>query len=122
MRTSGLRCAAPLGGAPSRVPHERGSPDSASEIWEDLSRPVYGVFGVPVDSTDRDAGIRLIQQAAKRKRPFLLSTANLNFLIQSLEDEGFRESLLASNACTADGMPVVWLARLVGAPIRARVA
>ena len=34
----------------------------------------------------------------------------------------FRESLLLSDLCTADGVPVVWIARLIGVPIKERVA
>jgi N-acetylglucosaminyldiphosphoundecaprenol N-acetyl-beta-D-mannosaminyltransferase len=40
----------------------------------------------------------------------------------SRSDEEFRESLLMSDFCPVDGMPLVWIARLLGIPIRERVS
>jgi len=37
-------------------------------------------------------------------------------------DPEFRESLLLSDLCPADGMPIIWIARLTGIPIKQRVA
>src|SRR5207248_586315 len=34
----------------------------------------------------------------------------------------FRESLLMSDLCPADGMPLVWIARLLGIPLRERLS
>src|SRR5215472_12531615 len=89
---------------------------------EQLRREVYGVFGVPIDSVDMAAVLRSIGKAVSGANPFLISTVNLNFLISSQGDDRFRESLLSSDLCTADGMPVVWLGRLVGAPLGQRIA
>jgi N-acetylglucosaminyldiphosphoundecaprenol N-acetyl-beta-D-mannosaminyltransferase len=43
-------------------------------------------------------------------------------LVVSQRDLVFRESLLRSDLCSADGMPIVWLARLLGVPIPERVS
>jgi N-acetylglucosaminyldiphosphoundecaprenol N-acetyl-beta-D-mannosaminyltransferase len=63
-----------------------------------------------------------LDAAAGRRAPFLLSTPNLNFFITCRTNRAFKESLLMSDLCPADGMPVVWIARLMGLPIRQRVA
>jgi len=63
-----------------------------------------------------------IEAAASNSLPYLISTANLNFLTTSRSDTEFRESLLLSNLCAVDGMPIVWIARLLGVPIKTRVA
>jgi len=88
----------------------------------DLAREVYGILGIPVDATDMTAVLRRIETAAADRLPCLISTANLNFLVTSGIDAEFRESLLRSDLCTADGMPIVWIARLLGVPIRERIA
>jgi N-acetylglucosaminyldiphosphoundecaprenol N-acetyl-beta-D-mannosaminyltransferase len=49
-------------------------------------------------------------------------TPNLNFLVDSQSDPGFRESLLLSDICRADGVSIVWSAWLVGIPIKSRIA
>lgn len=89
---------------------------------DDLTRPVYGVLGIPIDAVDMETAQLKIAAAASRTEPFLISTANLNFLVASLRDTEFRESLLVSNLCSADGAPVVWAARMLGAPMSGRLA
>jgi N-acetylglucosaminyldiphosphoundecaprenol N-acetyl-beta-D-mannosaminyltransferase len=68
------------------------------------------------------AVLRCIAIAAAKEEPFLISTPNLNFLVCSQTDFEFRESLLRSDLCPADGMPIVWIARLMGIPIKRRIA
>jgi len=89
---------------------------------DDLTREVYGVLGIPIDVIEMPTVVRRIETAATSSAPFLISTANLNFLVTSRFDADFRESLLCSDLCTADGMPVVWLAKLLGIPISKRIA
>jgi N-acetylglucosaminyldiphosphoundecaprenol N-acetyl-beta-D-mannosaminyltransferase len=62
-----------------------------------------------------------IEAAVSAKRRCLLSTANLDFVVQALSDPEFRETLLDSDICTADGMSLVWVAGFLGLPITSRV-
>ena len=94
-------------------------PDS---VGHELTREVYWVLGIPIDAVDMKTVLRKIEAAVANSVPFFLSTANLNFLIASKSDAEFRSSLLLSDLCTADGMPVVWVARLLGIPIQGRLA
>jgi N-acetylglucosaminyldiphosphoundecaprenol N-acetyl-beta-D-mannosaminyltransferase len=71
---------------------------------------------------DIAALVRKIETAAAGTAPFLLSTVNVNFLVTAQFDEEFRQSLLLSDLCTADGMPIVWMCRLSGIPIKLRIA
>jgi N-acetylglucosaminyldiphosphoundecaprenol N-acetyl-beta-D-mannosaminyltransferase len=89
---------------------------------DDLSRKVYCVLGMPIDAIDMATVLRRIEAAAIRKASFLISTPNLNFLVNSRLDPEFRESLLDSDLCPADGMPIVWIGRLTGVPIETRVS
>lgn len=89
---------------------------------DDLAREVYGVLGIPVDAIDMATVLLRIKSAAASAAPFFISTANLNFLVTSQSDAEFRDSLLHSDLCTADGMPIVWIARLLGVPIKERIA
>jgi N-acetylglucosaminyldiphosphoundecaprenol N-acetyl-beta-D-mannosaminyltransferase len=89
---------------------------------DDFTREVYGVLGIPVDVIEMAAVLRQIENAAAGVAPFFISTANLNFLVTSRFDAEFRESLLRSDLCTADGMPIVWIAKLLGVPIKQRIA
>ena len=66
--------------------------------------------------------LRSIELAVKNRLPFVISTPNLNFLVNSLTDAAFRETLLKSDLCPTDGAPIVWIARLMGIPIKRRIA
>jgi N-acetylglucosaminyldiphosphoundecaprenol N-acetyl-beta-D-mannosaminyltransferase len=91
-------------------------------IYDDLSREVYCVLGLPIDVVDMQTALRSIDSAVARGTPFVISTTNLNFLTNSLADRAFAKSLVMSDLCPPDGMPIVWIARLIGIPINERVA
>ena len=91
-------------------------------IRDDLSREVYCILGIPIDAVEMPFVLHSIDRAAKSPSPFLISTPNLNFLVNSQSDPEFRESLLQSDLCPADGMPIIWIARLLGLPVRKRIA
>ena len=91
-------------------------------VPDDLSRDVYCVLGMPIDLIDMKSTLQRIEAAAASRTPYLISTPNLNFLVNSRRNPDFRKSLLMSDLCTADGMPILWIARLLGVPIRHRVA
>src|ERR1700688_2182461 len=89
---------------------------------DDLSRDVYGLLGMPIDALDRGSALKRILAAVSSGQPFLLSTPNVNFMTESNRNAEFRESLLSSDLCCVDGMPIMWLARLFGIPITQRVS
>jgi N-acetylglucosaminyldiphosphoundecaprenol N-acetyl-beta-D-mannosaminyltransferase len=95
-------------------------PDAASQ--SDLSRSVYCVLGMPIDSINMATIVQRIEAAAANRMVQLISTPNLNFLVSSLSDAEFRESVLDSDLCPPDGAPIIWIARLLGLPINERVA
>lgn len=95
---------------------------SAKHRCGDLAREVYGFLGLPLDAVNFNSLLRSIDGAARQVDPFLISTPNVNFLVASRRSALFRESLLCSDICIADGMPLIWIARLLGIPITQRVA
>lgn len=89
---------------------------------EDFNRKVYCLAGLPFDAVDMAGAIAKIRSViAKRERCFL-STPNLNFLIACQKDPAFRDSVVNSDMSVADGMPLIWMARLLGIPLKERVA
>ena len=95
---------------------------ASTALPDDLAREVYCVLGMPIDAVDVAEVLRRIEAAAAAAMPYLISTPNLNFLTNSRSDLEFRESVLQSDLCPADGMPIVWIARIMGLPIRERIA
>lgn len=88
----------------------------------DFNRDVYCLLGLPFDAVNMAQAVRRVREAATQRVPCFLSTPNLNFLIGCREDSAFRDSVVHSDLSIADGMPLVWIARMLGIPIRQRVA
>jgi N-acetylglucosaminyldiphosphoundecaprenol N-acetyl-beta-D-mannosaminyltransferase len=78
-------------------------------------------MGMPIDIIEMSAVLHRIDAAAARARPFVISTPNVNFLANCEQDAEFRESLLRSDLSPADGMPIIYVARLLGYPIKRRI-
>jgi N-acetylglucosaminyldiphosphoundecaprenol N-acetyl-beta-D-mannosaminyltransferase len=97
-------------------------PQSALAPPADLSRSVYGLLGIPVDALDFPSLLRAMELARNAGAPFLISTPNVNFLVKSQISGTFRESMLQSDLCLADGMPLIWVAKLLRIPIHERIA
>ena len=87
-----------------------------------FERDVYCLLGLPFDAVDLDGAVRRVRDAARHRQSCFFSTPNLNFVVASLADEDFRRSVVYSDLSFADGMPLVWIARLFGIPIRERTA
>jgi N-acetylglucosaminyldiphosphoundecaprenol N-acetyl-beta-D-mannosaminyltransferase len=88
----------------------------------DFGREVFCLLGLPIDAVDMAGAERKIRAAVANRSPYFLSTPNVNFLIACQADAAFRDSVLNSDLSVADGMPLVWLAGLIGIPIYERVA
>ena len=88
----------------------------------DFNRPVHALLGLPLDAVSSKQALEKLERAKSQRERCFMSTPNLNFLVASTTNEGFRASVCRSDLSVADGMPLVWLARLLGIPIRERVA
>lgn len=101
---------------------QHADPRSACASPDDLSRNVFGLLGIPVDALDFPSLLREMDLATRAGSPFLTSTPNVNFLVKSQSNGAFRESMLLSDLCLVDGMPLIWIAKLLRVPIHERVA
>ena len=104
--------AAPEGAGARAVP--------ASRV--DFDRPVVCILGLPFDAIGVAQAVQRIRDAAFAGRRCFVSTPNLNFAIAARSDAAFRGSVLRSDLSLVDGMPLVWIARWLGLPIRERVS
>jgi N-acetylglucosaminyldiphosphoundecaprenol N-acetyl-beta-D-mannosaminyltransferase len=88
----------------------------------DFERPLVALLGLPIDAVDMAQAVALMEVSRRDKKRCFLSTPNLNFAIQSQHDAVFRDSICRSDLSTADGMPLVWIGKWVGAGLRERVS
>lgn len=104
-----------LGTAPRRpdgcLPDGRSAP-----AW-----PV-AILGVPFDNVTLNEAIKRISAMIADRRPHYVVTANMDFLVQALDDVELRRILLEADLVLCDGTPLVWASRWLGNPLRERVA
>ncbi len=91
------------------------------------------ILGVPVDNFTLDSAVqRIISYISDYKidkRPRQVATVNVDFLMNSLSWTSSKTArhpelldiLRSADMVTADGMPIVWLSRLLKAPLKGRV-
>lgn len=91
-------------------------------VRDDFDRDVWCILGVPIDDTDIASAIAAIEAAVRDGRRLSFITPNINFLVRALRDDRARRQILAADLSLVDGAPLVAIARLLGAPIRKRVA
>ncbi len=79
------------------------------------------MLGVGVSAIDYDLATAEMEKWATQKSPNYVCVATVNALVQSQTDEEFRKIHNNAGLVTPDGMPLVWLSRLMGFPQTSRV-
>jgi N-acetylglucosaminyldiphosphoundecaprenol N-acetyl-beta-D-mannosaminyltransferase len=87
----------------------------------DFTRRLVCILGLPFDALDIAQAVQRVRAAAFSGQRCFVSTPNLNFAIAARRDSAFRDSVLHSDLSLVDGMPLVWIARLLGQPLHERV-
>ncbi|NBC20063.1 MAG: WecB/TagA/CpsF family glycosyltransferase [Alphaproteobacteria bacterium] len=87
-----------------------------------LTRPVWSVFGMPVDAVSLEEAEAAVRAAVRERRRLSFVTPNLNWLVRALKDDTAMRQIREADLSLADGAPVVWMARKLGAPVPERVA
>jgi N-acetylglucosaminyldiphosphoundecaprenol N-acetyl-beta-D-mannosaminyltransferase len=77
--------------------------------------------GVLIDQVDLTSAVDRIRGFVESGRVNQIVTVNLDFVAIARRDESFRETLNAADLAVADGMPLVWVSRLMGAPVPDRI-
>lgn len=84
------------------------------------------LFGVPIEDVTMAESVelvgRLVEIGRATRTTQQLATVNVDFLVNALLDAELLHGLQAASACIADGAPVLWGAKLLGTPLRERVA
>jgi N-acetylglucosaminyldiphosphoundecaprenol N-acetyl-beta-D-mannosaminyltransferase len=88
----------------------------------DLQRPVHSLFGLPIDAVSMAAALSHIRAAVANRTRYWISTSNVQYVSLAHRSQAFRDSVIQCDLLLADGMPLIWLARLFGVPITERVA
>jgi N-acetylglucosaminyldiphosphoundecaprenol N-acetyl-beta-D-mannosaminyltransferase len=88
----------------------------------DLGRDVHALFGLVFDALTLEQTVLKLRRCVGEREPCFVSTPNVNFVVAAQDDPEFRGSVLRSDLSVVDGMPLVWISRLLGLPLHERVA
>ncbi len=94
-------------------------PGPTVPLWDERR---VSVAGVPIDRVDMDAAIDRMRDALAHRKQLQVATVNMDFLVKARRTPDLMAVLGKTELNVADGMPVVWLSRLVGSRVPCRVA
>jgi len=83
--------------------------------------PTVVILGIPFHNVSFDEAVEWARQRILSRRPGYIATANMDFVMQSWRDPELQRILLEADLVVADGIPIVWLSRLLGPRLKARV-
>lgn len=90
-----------------------------------MTVPDYGkvdMFGVPFDKVTMAEALAQVEAAIEDRSTLTQSVGvNTDQLLKMQREPDFAEIILKCDQITADGMPVVWVSKLLGSPLPARV-
>jgi N-acetylglucosaminyldiphosphoundecaprenol N-acetyl-beta-D-mannosaminyltransferase len=94
---------------------------SLEPVTPNFSRPAVCLQGLLCDVVTLEEARQLTMACIKCARRCGIVTPNADFLRLIRSDPDFRDAVLANDLSIIDGMPLVWLARALGIPVRGRV-
>lgn len=91
-------------------------------VMDGASRPRrVGVLGVGVDDVIPAEAVALLAHWIDEGRPRVVVTPNPEMVMLARRDTAFAHDLAAADLAVPDGVGLLWAARLLGTPLRARV-
>jgi N-acetylglucosaminyldiphosphoundecaprenol N-acetyl-beta-D-mannosaminyltransferase len=80
------------------------------------------VMGLPLANVTAAEAVERIEELVLSGGTHQVATANLDFWLNSLHDVHLHRIIAGCSLVLADGMPLVWISRLLGHPIKERVS
>jgi len=85
-----------------------------------LQHPI-AVLGLPLDSLSAREAVEALEGLILSGGTHQIATANLDFWLNSLNDRHLHRIIAGCSLVLPDGMPLVWVSKLLGCPLADRV-
>jgi N-acetylglucosaminyldiphosphoundecaprenol N-acetyl-beta-D-mannosaminyltransferase len=102
-------------------PQPASGADTKDETWRAFRNRI-ALLGVGIDNLSMDAVVEIIDGLIDTGGCHQIATANVDFLTKAFDDAELLDILHRCELVVADGMPLVWASRILGAPLKERVA
>ena len=86
-----------------------------------LGRKQVRVMDIYIDQVTNADVLSIVDSYINSRVPNQIITANVDFCMIARKNTEFREVVNSASLCVADGMPLVWASRLLGAPLPERI-
>lgn len=103
-------------GAVATLP-DRSTPPAPRGNWSKQR-----LFGIGVDALRLGEVLDIAEDAIRQRRRLLISSINADKVVKMSRDSVLRTDVLRGDMILADGMGIVWAARILGKPLPERVA
>jgi N-acetylglucosaminyldiphosphoundecaprenol N-acetyl-beta-D-mannosaminyltransferase len=80
------------------------------------------MLGVPLARLNMERALERVEQFINERSPHLVITSDTPSIVRAQDDLEYQEIIRSAAMVTADGRGVVWMARLLGLPMRDRVS
>ncbi len=80
------------------------------------------MMGCQIDNLTMEETLQTIERFIQTRQPHQHVGVNVDKLVQASRDENLRRMINNCPLINVDGMPVVWASRLLGKPLKERVA
>jgi N-acetylglucosaminyldiphosphoundecaprenol N-acetyl-beta-D-mannosaminyltransferase len=80
------------------------------------------LFGIKIHAMTMDDLINICGECISKRDSLLLGVINVAKLVNSRKNDELHRSLTEADIVLADGLPIIWLSRMMGSPLPERVA
>jgi N-acetylglucosaminyldiphosphoundecaprenol N-acetyl-beta-D-mannosaminyltransferase len=80
------------------------------------------VLGIPFQNVTMDEAVGAIEEQIREGGFHQVATANVDFVKNAMRQTELRDILCSCAMVVPDGMPIVWVSRLIGTPLKERVS
>lgn len=87
-----------------------------------MTRTAVRIGALTVDTVTFDQALDRIARLVARGRGGAVFTPNVDHVVKAETHVAFREAYERADLCLADGMPILWAARLLGSPLPEKVS
>ncbi|WP_309400705.1 WecB/TagA/CpsF family glycosyltransferase [Cerasicoccus maritimus] len=84
--------------------------------------PIAVLLGLPFHDLTMEEALDECRFALDSTQQVYFVTANVDFAAQAYENENLRKILFFAKRVVCDGMPLIWISKVLGHPLRERVA
>jgi N-acetylglucosaminyldiphosphoundecaprenol N-acetyl-beta-D-mannosaminyltransferase len=92
------------------------------QTYNSTQYPVVNLLGVGIHAIGMKDVISICEEHIHRKNPLLLGVVNVAKIVNMHQNPALRTGLEQADLVLADGVPIVWLSRMLGDPLPERVA